>query len=368
MPSFPTVARQLTPQFHIGGVSIGDARPAHEAQQQRTDPLANLRAPPAFNNVADLINFLRDQSVRDVLHAIGIGDKKDGAETPLDGKFVGSGATVHDTNADWRTLPAVQPKNGAPKGRLLEVNGINTVLDIQRSNIQFLADATGKEVVGVHNASGGLVEDALQFMNDKYVRCDNPAVNTVRAAILDAAKKAEPLDLVCHSQGAIITSRALHEAEYELKRDMKEATYKRVVGDDWERIAKKNFPDNRERRLLKMAKMQLDEQVENMLKNVHVESFGGAARIWPDGPSYVHHVNMRDPVPTLFGLGFVVPPTHPGKGAVVHRFEEFHQTNLHGADGVDASVHGPEQVYFKHTTSHADALARAEHDRAWKVY
>ncbi|HSP81985.1 MAG TPA: hypothetical protein VLQ93_25920, partial [Myxococcaceae bacterium] len=64
---------------------------------------------------------------------------------------------------------------------------------------------------------------------------------------------------------------------------------------------------------------------EKVLSKLEVETFGAAACTYPDGPKYVHYVNNKDLVPTLFGLGngkgldeFL---RNPGKGAVVHRFE-----------------------------------------------
>jgi hypothetical protein len=355
MPTLSSLTAKITRDWTIGGVPIGDAVPVgatHKSGAQ--DPLASLRAPKAFDSVTDLIGWLRDQSIRDVLQSIGIGSAKAHAESALDGKF----------------LDVISPKGGANKGpKIIEINGINTSVDVQKSNAQFLADKTGRDVHAIHNATGGLMEDAVQFLNDKYVRCNNPAVNTVRDIVLDAVKKGERIDLVCHSQGAIITERALCEAQAELKQELKPAMYERFLGADWQKITKKSFPAPSEARKIFLAEQALAGQVESMLSNVRVESFGGAARMWPDGPKYVHHVNMNDPVPGMFGMSFVMPPTHPGKGAIVHRFSELHPTDKHGADAVDASVHGPEQVYFKHALSYEDAVAQTQRGASgWQQY
>jgi hypothetical protein len=63
------------------------------------------------------------------------------------------------------------------------------------------------------------------------------------------------------------------------------------------------------------------------LSTIQIETFGGAARSYPDGPQYVHYVNVADAIPMTLGLGIGVPgldPTfRPGSGAVIHRFTDF---------------------------------------------
>ena len=70
-------------------------------------------------------------------------------------------------------------------------------------------------------------------------------------------------------------------------------------------------------------------RTETLLSRVRVETFGGAAGAYPNGPQYVHYVNRLDPVSTLFGLGPVANRlVAPGSGAVVRRFTE--RDDAHG--------------------------------------
>jgi hypothetical protein len=95
-----------------------------------------------------------------------------------------------------------------------------------------------------------------------------------------------------HSQGGLITSRALNDV------------YRRLRIEDGMSTA----------------------DVERTMGRINVETFGAAATTYPNGPNYVHYVNNNDLVPTLFGQGngqgvdeFV---RKAGRGAVVHRFEQ----------------------------------------------
>jgi hypothetical protein len=84
-----------------------------------------------------------------------------------------------------------------------------------------------------------------------------------------------------------------------------------------------------------------------MLGKVNVETFGAAAGRYPDGPNYVHYVNKKDLVPTLFGLGDGNSPLdflrHAGRGAVVRHFE--YGSGISGTHGLD-SVYLPHRVPF----------------------
>jgi hypothetical protein len=90
-----------------------------------------------------------------------------------------------------------------------------------------------------------------------------------------------------HSQGGLITSRALNHVANRLR--------------------------------LEDGLSKADTQ--KLLSKVNVETFGAAAWTYPDGPKYVHYVNDKDLVPGLFGLGKFNFLDHAGKDAVVRRFD-----------------------------------------------
>ena len=82
---------------------------------------------------------------------------------------------------------------------------------------------------------------------------------------------------------------------------------------------------------------------ERLMNNIKVETFGGAARRFTDGPQYVHYVNRNDGVPQAFGLrSWINPFAHEGEGAVTHYFREGRPLVSHGFE----EFYLPERVPF----------------------
>ncbi len=225
-----------------------------------------------------------------------------GSDRDLDGRFVGAAGRTYPPSTPLSDVPAVLPGGGRePTGTIVYVNGISTTKDGQYRSLRQIADRTGARVVGIHNATQGGVVDVIQSAGDTLDLGRNPAVDTLADAVYEEITSGRTIHLMAHSQGALITSRALTDVYQRLR-----------------------VEDGLSRR-----------EAERLLARVEVETFGGAAGSYPDGPRYVHYVNRRDAVPALFGLGpFANPLVHPGRGAVVHRFTE----------GRDA--HGFEQTYL----------------------
>ncbi|HEX8189129.1 MAG TPA: hypothetical protein VF586_12310 [Pyrinomonadaceae bacterium] len=219
-----------------------------------------------------------------------------------DGLFVGAGGRTYPPSTPLAQVPCVVPGDGrAPGGTVVYVNGISTTKDGQFASLQRIADRTGARVVGIHNATQGGVVDVIQSAGDTLDVGRNPAVDTLADTVYEEITAGRTIHLMAHSQGALITSRALTDVYRRL----------RVEGGLSRREA------------------------ERVLSRVEVETFGGAAGSYPDGPRYVHYVNRRDAVPGLFGLGpFANPLVHPGRGAVVRRFTE------------GRNPHGFEQTYL----------------------
>jgi hypothetical protein len=219
-----------------------------------------------------------------------------GSDREFDGRFVGAGGRTYSPSTPLAEVPAVLPSDGrAPVETIVYVNGISTTKDGQFRSLQQIADRTGARVVGVHNATQGGFVDVIQSAGDTLDIGHNPAVDTLADTVYAEIKAGRNVHLMAHSQGALITSRALTDVYQRLR-----------VEDGLSRRA-----------------------AERLLSRVEVETFGGAADSYPDGPRYVHYVNRRDAVPGLFGLGpFANPLVHPGRGAVVRRFAEGH--NAHG--------------------------------------
>jgi hypothetical protein len=219
-----------------------------------------------------------------------------GSDRDFDGLFVGAGGRTYQPSTPLANVPAVLPSDGrVPTETIVYVNGINTTKDGQFGSLQQIADRTGARVVGIHNATQGGFVDVIQSAGDTLDIGHNPAVDTLADTVYAEITAGHTVHLMAHSQGALITSRALTDVYQRLR-----------------------VEDGLSRR-----------EAERVLSRVEVETFGGAAGSYPDGPRYVHYVNRRDAVPGLFGLGPIANPlVHPGRGAVVRRFSEGH--NAHG--------------------------------------
>ncbi len=226
----------------------------------------------------------------------------------FDGHLVGKDGTTYAPGTPLSDIDAVTPRNGVTNDRtIVHVNGINTDVNGQLTSLQAIADQTGSRVIGVHNATAGGLRDVVQSLGDKLDMGNNPAVNSLADTIYDELKAGREIDLMAHSQGAIITSRALTDVRNRLQ-----------------------LEDGMSRK-----------DAEALLGNVRAETFGGASRRFPDGPQYVHYVNKKDFVAMSFGLrNFLNPFAHEGRRAVTHYFKE--GTNAHGFN----ATYLPERVPF----------------------
>ena len=216
----------------------------------------------------------------------------------FDGLFVGAGGRTYSPSTRLSSVQPILPRNGVTSDEtLVYVNGINTTKDTQLNSLQQIADRTGARVVGIHNATQGATLDIIQSIGDTLDIGRNPAVDTLASTVYDEITAGRSVHLMAHSQGGLITSRALTDVRNRL-----------ILEDGLS-----------------------PREAEALLSRVKVETFGGAAAYYPDGPQYVHYVNRLDPVPGLFGLGpFASPLVHPGRGAVTHRFTSTH--DVHGFD------------------------------------
>ncbi|ODT68598.1 hypothetical protein ABS71_09645 [bacterium SCN 62-11] len=222
-----------------------------------------------------------------------------------DGHFVGADGKCYHPDTYWRDVPPVLPNNGKPAYRsVVMVNGIMTDVALQASDMQRMAN-TGCKVVGVHNATKGMMRDLAQCVGDKLNlrMANNGATSTVAKVVRDILNEVEPPLLVGHSQGALVLSNALGS-------------------------------------------------VDASLKNLDVMTLGGASWSFPSGPKYKHFVNVFDGVPMGAGVGAL----SCFSSGTVSRFSEVKKpTNLPSLEEdvsnylarvVDRSVHGPQDIYI----------------------
>jgi hypothetical protein len=237
-----------------------------------------------------------------------------------DGKYVGAGGQTFAPTTPLRDIPAVTPRNNPNANQtVLYVNGIQTTKDAQANSLQAIADTTGARVIGIHNATEGMTTDLAQCVKDKLDKGHNPAVDTLADTLYNEIKAGRDVHLMAHSQGGLISSRALGDV------------YKRLRIED------------------RMS----EQDARGLMGRINVETFGAAAMRYPDGPNYVHYVNRGDPVPGLFGLGPASDRWNPavdgGRGSRVHHFNEFHLNPI--------AAHGFESVYLNHRVPFDQARA-----------
>jgi hypothetical protein len=240
------------------------------------------------------------------------------ADRVYDGQFLGAGGKTFPPGTALKDIPGVTPKNNPnPSETIVYVNGINTPKDGQYGSLESIAETTGAKVVGIHNATEGMGADLAQCVKDKLDKGRNPAVDTLADTLYQEIKAGRSVHVMAHSQGGLITSRALSHVYDRLR--------------------------------LEGGMSKADAQ--KAMSKLNVETFGAAAMHYPDGPNYVHYVNKSDLVPDAFGLGPAKwnPLTDGGKGSVVHRFNEFHANPI--------ASHSFESVYLKHRVPFDQARA-----------
>lgn len=284
----------------------------------------------AIRDTADGLAHLPERIVglaKGIGRVFGLGEQPD---RQFDGMLVGSGDDTFRPGTPLDQIPAVTPTNRheiSPRGNrhddagktVLYVNGIVTDLEGQGREMQDIANATGMNVIGIHNSTEGAGADLAQSVDDKLAmvrdlasdltgkpaKGSNPAVDTLADTMYTELMAGRDVNVMGYSQGALITARALRDLASRLR-------------------IENGLPP---------------EQVEQLMSRINVETFGGAGAIFPDGPNYVHYVNTKDVVPVAFGLGNAL--SYPGRGAVVHEFSE-------GKSSQFATAHDLDDSYLPH--------------------
>ena len=247
------------------------------------------------------------------LHPLSVFNRGNFAPPPdkqFDGRLVGANGRTFPPNTPLNQIPGVTPSGGVRNNEtLIYVNGIQTDVAGQTHSLQAIADESGSRVVGVHNATTSFVGDVAQSLGDKLDIGNNPAVDTLADTVYDELTAGRDVHLLAHSQGALITSRALTDVK------------NRLMLEDG----------------------MSAQNAERLMNNIKVETFGGASRRFPDGPQYVHYVNRNDGVAQSFGLrSWLNPFAHAGRDAVTHYFRSGSPVTSHGFE----QFYLPERVPF----------------------
>ena len=216
---------------------------------------------------------------------------------------------------------------------VLYVNGMVNTPEMQCEVLRSIRAATGATVIGVHNQSKGFAADASEVfwqrerighekfggILDDAPHTKIPSVRTLKRVVMTEVLSGRAPEIWAHSQGAVITSLALFEAEERLRE-----------------IADRNPGLSRARDL----------------RGVRVTSFASAAPWWPDGPRYEHYLHTDDLVPRWGGLGNsgTFDAKKAGAGAKVIRFSGTMATGFGDAKRVslpDAAHHDVLRIYIE---------------------
>ena len=281
----------------------------------------------------------------------------------------GSVAGFNGTSFFWQ-VPAITPavaggqQAGAPaRKRIVYINGIGTPRAAHAYTVVLLSVVTGANIVGIYNQSGdgestNIFNDLVQCLGDKTGLSDNPATNTLAKAVYDSCVSRVYLNIVAHSQGAIITSRGIRQGigklldyfgrrsntvrplieNVERRRGFWESVGRGLIGaNDADRL---NLEIALRREILPIVEQRLSSYVS-------AQTFGGAGRFFPNGPVYRHVYNAWDPVPNLFGQGDIF--TGPGRGARVEQI-----TRNSGSAIRDFDDHSMDGVYLQSSPNYVD--------------
>lgn len=207
----------------------------------------------------------------------------------MDGQLM----TRDNQGTTWGTGVAPSQIPGA-NGRdtVLWVNGIRTSAADHQATLGLLEQQGNTRAVGLYNATEGGLRDTLQVSADRGENAQraagtwqgqsrNAATRSLADSIVSHLNTSrEPLQLKAHSQGAVVTANALYAARDQL-------------------VAQHGAA-----------------RANEMMGRLQVETFGGAARNYVDGPQYTHWINESDNV-----TGSMGPDAQTGgRGATINRF------------------------------------------------
>ncbi|AGC43910.1 hypothetical protein MYSTI_02594 [Myxococcus stipitatus DSM 14675] len=227
------------------------------------------------------------------------------APSQFDGKIFGAHGRVYDSHTPLNDVPGTRPQPGTQpprgmeehygrEGKMFFVNGVQNLPEDLLASVQALADRTGSEVVGIYNAADPHAGDRERVFDDKLGMAGTPATHTLAKGIYAELEGGRSPHLVAHGQGVNITSNALTAVRQQLIREGRSPA-----------------------------------EAEKALSSIKVETYGSTAKRFPDGPKYLHYMNLSDFIAAdvggphhLFG--------HAGRGARLHTFDSGWPLISHG--------------------------------------
>lgn len=202
----------------------------------------------------------------------------------LEGFFLGQDRCLYDpASISPERVPAFRGSRASPDGPLMfYVNGANgSPPDVAR-NIQELAETSQIAVVGILYYPSTPTDPLVDALPKTPA---GPAVDTLQDVINTSLQHREPIHIRAGSAGTMVVREAIARVKRELTRHGRR-------------------PGSR----------------DQPLDLLRVETHGTMARNFPDGPRYIHYVNLLDPIPNSLGINS--PGAHPGAHAVLALFAD----------------------------------------------
>lgn len=196
------------------------------------------------------------------------------------GYYVGGDGCFYDPHGiDVMAVPPAVGASGLRDERLIFVNGANPKADREPYFLRLLAEARDIPAVGVLNTQTD--ENLSSPPTIKGVS----AVKTLESLMLQSLETGSDLLVRGGSAGASVVSVALARTKMR-----------------WS------------------ARHPRPRRLDDALRHLKVETFGGVGFFYPDGPRYVHYANLKDP--NAQRLGVLNPLVKPGQGAVIALFQD----------------------------------------------
>ena len=212
---------------------------------------------------------------------LGIDPQKEAKEK--DGQYMGNDCPNSSASPPAQgRLPKGCPA-GANLPTVIYTNGINTDPKAACATMHNIADTRCVQVIGVYNASFGMMTDLLDCKNNIDKAGTEPSAHSQARLIQEKLSKNPPerVTIYAHSQGGLITQEGINEANTKMKRELALKLKKQGMS---------------QQEAEKESRLRVREQMSNL----DVHSFGTAEAGWPSvGANYHQMTNTADPVPRV---------------------------------------------------------------------
>ena len=200
--------------------------------------------------------------------------------TALSGYYVGGDGCFYDpTGIESMDVPPAVGASGLRKERLVFVNGANPKADREPYFLTLLAQARDTPAIGVLNT-----QTSDDLLSTPTLR-GTSAVKTLESLMLASLEERQDMIIRAGSAGALLLVQAIARTK-----------------GRW------------------AARHPGPRRLDEALRPLRIETFGGVGAFYPDGPRYVHYANLLDPNALKFGV--LNPLTKPGHGAVIAVFRD----------------------------------------------